>query len=197
MLALKDGYAISRDLDENSEHEFLTYALEHCEEIATRTRIKMESLFFITGTTMTGDWDAVAIESNTRRLSLGTEISPLARTSIAFKRSSGQVVHDSSGHHHPTANTERPPETEVQCCSQPKNQCIFVRAWFIRDRRRWRGPKVMKAGAGPKHYRKNRDSDEAGCSVMIDSDEEMSETEQSSEVCSLLHKSELICFTSV
>lgn len=112
--------------------------------------LSQRDLKVITGTTMTGDYDACVIASDNRGVTAegNLNFSPvvLARTSISVEHWSNQHISRQSGHSHP-GNGSAPAEG---CCYDRKSQCIFIRSFTVRKKNRLMAPKVLKAAAEPK-----------------------------------------------
>ena len=161
MLVLRDGYAMETDLDYLYEKAFKKDVGKSFKNISVLCARDIEDIIFVTGTTITGDWDAVFVEAanvGDRLIAdVGVNSFLLAKTSTIVRKYPNQRILKSSGHYHdidwkdsvqnpikPLGIMTGPDGTDGSSCSHPKNQCVFIRYFTLKRRRFRRLPAVVK-----------------------------------------------------
>ena len=138
MLNLKNQHAWSFELQRTSEGCFKRYAKKNVGNIAEKYDLDVDAIVFVTGTTMTGDWNAMYSERKDKdvRVGLTAGIQEVAvfKTGLSYQTSNGRISHDNSGHHH----SSRHNASASECCSNPENQCIFMKSFSFKRNSRFK-----------------------------------------------------------
>jgi len=149
--------------------QWYTFALTECQR-----DIKLCDLILVTGCDLTRQWATATYFRSNREISaaLGAQVAPVAEAKFSLSAgwSTTQAINTRRGP--PLAFRQQPrednDETRNDNGTLVNNQCVFLRAFYVKERL-W-GPQVMKAGAGYHDPGRHDPEEEGAEGVLADDD---------------------------